>query len=192
MSGYLEDLSESQSTALDNFRSNLANIYLGLNLQPEYQNLWGVPLLGIDETPTNAQKRVMLKFLRAREFDVEKALAMAESVLKWRQEFRINELMSEDYGEAFDKLGMVWKTDKKGCPVTWNFYAGIDTEKIFSEGVEKFIRWRVQLMEKAVVLLDFETPVETVTQLVGFSERARLLLSKVLIRDPLATSTSLD
>lgn len=114
MSGYLEDLSDTQKTALDNFRSNLANIYPNLGLSPEYENLWGVPLSGIDNNPTDAQKRVMLKFLRAREFDVEASLAMAEKVLKWRQEFRMAELLNETFPAEFDKLGFIWKTDRKG------------------------------------------------------------------------------
>ncbi|KAI9028475.1 CRAL-TRIO domain-containing protein [Hyaloraphidium curvatum] len=166
MSGYLEDLSTSQKEALDALRLNLANSLSSLQLGTDYENLWGVPLAGIDGEPTDAQKRVLLKFLRAREFDVEAALAMAENVLRWRKSFRIHELMKEKFDPAFDKLGFLQdKPDRKGHPVTWNLYAGIDTATIFRNGTDDFIRWRIQLMEKAVALLDFNTPIETVTQI---------------------------
>lgn len=169
MSGFLGDLSAAQETALGDLASNLVNLIPSLELPPEYQNLWGVPLAGIDEeTRSDSQKRVLLKFLRAREFDVEAALKMAENALKWRHSFRINELMSEEFPPEFDALGMIYKTDKGGHPVTWNFYQNIDYAKVFHDGVDKFIRWRIQLMEKAVQLLDFEKGIETVTQIVGF------------------------
>lgn len=38
----------------------------------------------------------------------------------------------------------------------WNVYGAVDTKKTFSD-LNRFLRWRVSLMERGVALLDFET-----------------------------------
>ena len=48
--------------------------------------------------------------------------------------------------------------DKDGRPVTYNLYSeakGPKNAEVFGD-VKRFIRWRVQLMERGIELLDFE------------------------------------
>jgi len=70
----------------------------------------------------------------------------------------IDKLMHEDFPQnVFGNLGHVFGKDKSGKPVTYNLYGGnSDLRSVFSDK-ERFIRWRVSLMEKGVALLDFET-----------------------------------
>ncbi len=52
--------------------------------------------------------------------------------------------------------------------MTYNFYGRMDTDAVFAAGIDMFIRWRIQLMEKAILLLDFEK-IEAVTQVISSS-----------------------
>lgn len=53
-----------------------------------------------------------------------------------------------------------------GHPVTYNFYGFVNTDEVFTKygGVDKFVRWRVRLMERAIERLDFESGVESIVQ----------------------------
>jgi hypothetical protein len=56
-------------------------------------------------------------------------------------------------------LGETYGKDKHGHPITWNFY-GVMDDSIYAtdENVNRFIRWRIQLMERAIAKLDFNGP----------------------------------
>ena len=51
--------------------------------------------------------------------------------------------------------------------MTYNFYGKMNFDEIFSaeDGIDKFVRWRVQLQERAIELLDFESGIEHVMQI---------------------------
>ncbi|CDO68397.1 hypothetical protein BN946_scf184815.g44 [Trametes cinnabarina] len=117
--------------------------------------LWGVSLT----TEPNAKTSVVLaKFARARNLDVAQAAEMLVSTLKWREEFKIDDVMHEEFDEeTFGRLGKVYGKDKDGHPVIWNLYGAVKDMKAVFEDVPKFIRWRVQFMEESIKLLDFET-----------------------------------
>jgi len=78
------------------------------------------------------------------------------STLKWREEFKVDELATDSsLQEAFSSVGCVFGNDKGGRPVTYNVYGGQkDTAAMFAD-VPKFLRWRVQLMERGIALIDF-------------------------------------
>ncbi|CAO3600484.1 unnamed protein product [Absidia cylindrospora] len=74
--------------------------------------------------------------------------------LKWRKEFKADELVTESFDvDLFGSLGYLHGKDKAGRPVCYNFYGDIDQDKVFKD-IQTFIRWRLQLMEQSVQLVD--------------------------------------
>jgi len=101
---------------------------------------------------------------------------MLIETLKWRHEFKASETASETFPEdIFGKLGYVYGKDKEGRPVTYNVYGGnTDLGVVFGD-TQRFLRWRVGLMEKGLKLVDFLT-VDSLVQVhdydgVGLSSR---------------------
>lgn len=91
-----------------------------------------------------------------RNMEIPVAKDMLINTLKWRKEFSADTILDEQFDDSTfgDKVGFLYKTDKQGRPVTYNFYGGINQDKVFGD-VDKFIRWRVALMEKGVKQVDF-------------------------------------
>ena len=57
---------------------------------------------------------VLLKFLRAREWDVEAACKMLYATLEWRKEFRVDNLEDEHSSTAFNSHDRVVGQDVDG------------------------------------------------------------------------------
>ncbi len=72
-------------------------------------------------------------------------------------------MATETFSPAFDSLGFKFGLDKRGIPVTYNFYKSLSEEEMLQH-LEEFKRWRVQLMESAIRDLDFEKGQETILQ----------------------------
>lgn len=153
--GFKNDLSPQQAEALKAFQDRLDN-----DIQPIKENgkaiiLWGVELVA------NGPKVdiILLKFLRAREFKVEDAATMLVTCLNWRKTFGVEHIFEEKFPDAITSLGFIHKTDKQGRPVMYNTYGNINIKEAFDDqgGIDKFVRWRVQLMEKAILRLDMDT-----------------------------------
>ena len=69
------------------------------------------------------------------------AADMLVATLKWRDEFKIDEIMTEKFDpEVFGKLGKVAGKDKDGRPVTYNLYGAVKDMKAVFGDVQKFIR----------------------------------------------------
>ncbi|KXS09405.1 CRAL/TRIO domain-containing protein [Gonapodya prolifera JEL478] len=168
MSGFLDDLSPEQETGLSTLIAKLTNDLPQSGLNDDDLDLWEVSVKDLSK-PTKAQKVVLLKFLRAREFDIDKSKDMLLATLKWRKEYNMKGLLSETFDPAFHQAGYLFGKDRKGHPVTYNTYGQLNYDVIFKGGVDTFIRWRIQLMEKAVALLDFENGIERVTQVHDYS-----------------------
>ncbi|KAK7339979.1 hypothetical protein VNO77_20669 [Canavalia gladiata] len=123
-------------------------------------SMWGIPLLNGDDQADV----LLLKFLRARDFRVNDALNMLLKCLVWRQEFGADNVVDQDLG--FKELeGVVAYThgyDREGHPVCYNAY-GVFKDKDMYERVfgdehklNKFLRWRVQVLERGIRLLHFK------------------------------------
>ncbi|CAL0305246.1 unnamed protein product [Lupinus luteus] len=135
---------------------------------PEEVSIWGVPLL-LDER-TNV---ILLKFLRARDFKVKEAFTMIKNTIKWRKEFGIDELLEQEnlVDNDLEKVVYMHGFDKEGHPVCYNIYGEFQNKEVYKktfsdeEKREKFLRWRVQFLEKSIRKLDF-TPgsVSTIVQ----------------------------
>ncbi|VVB08623.1 unnamed protein product [Arabis nemorensis] len=120
-------------------------------------SIWGVPLLKDDRSDV-----VLLKFLRARDFKPQEAYSMLNKTLQWRIDFNIEELLDENL-EVYDLDRVVFMQghDRENHPVCYNVYGEFQNkdlyQKTFSseEKRERFLRWRIQFLEKSIRNLDF-------------------------------------
>ncbi|XP_073149061.1 patellin-6-like [Henckelia pumila] len=124
-------------------------------------SMWGIPLLG------NGDERgdvILLKFLRARDFKVQESLTMLLKCLAWRKEFGADVVLEEDLGfkELEGVVAYMHGYDKEGHPICYNAYGVFKDkemyERIFGddEKLKKFLRWRVQVLERGIKLLQFK------------------------------------
>ncbi|KAJ2539897.1 Non-classical phosphatidylinositol transfer protein (PITP), partial [Coemansia sp. RSA 1933] len=80
----------------------------------------------------------------------------------WRAEFDIDALMDETFPEdIFGSVGYIHGTDKEGRPVTYNFYGNLDNKTVFGD-LDRFLRWRVQLHERGMRMVDFASAADMV------------------------------
>ncbi|GAV83647.1 CRAL_TRIO domain-containing protein/CRAL_TRIO_N domain-containing protein, partial [Cephalotus follicularis] len=121
--------------------------------------LWGVPLL-----PSKRHEGtdiVLLKFLKARDFKVHDAFKMLRKTLIWRKEYMADEILEEKLDPDLEKVVYLCGTDRKGHPLCYSVFGVLKDkelyEKIFKthEDSEKFLRRKIQCMEKGVKLLNF-------------------------------------
>lgn len=124
-------------------------------------SMWGIPLLGGDEKADV----ILLKFLRARDFKVSDSLHMLEKCVSWRKEFGADTILEEDFSGFKELEGVVAYMngyDRDGHPVCYNAYGVFKDkemyEKIFGdeEKLKKFLRWRVQVLERGIEQLHFK------------------------------------
>ncbi|KAG2202656.1 hypothetical protein INT47_002088 [Mucor saturninus] len=145
-------LTKAEKEAVQALKADLDRVKTAANIPSDYK-LWDISL---DKDSTDPKLDVLLvKFLRARDLDLTKASQMLIDTLIWRKDFKTDEILDQVYDESvLGSVSYVYKTDKEGRPVCYNFYGDIDQEEVFGD-VEKFIRWRVQVMERGVQLIDF-------------------------------------
>jgi hypothetical protein len=144
----------------------LADLKALLATHPDPISIWGVPLnprsppaAADDAAPVDERADVvLLKFLRARDFRVRDAHAMVLRCAAWRAEFGADAVLDEELGFK-DLEGIVaymhgW--DRDGHPVCYNAYGVFKDrdmyERVFGDGdrLARFLRWRVQVMERGV------------------------------------------
>ncbi|KAL3641450.1 Patellin-3 [Castilleja foliolosa] len=123
---------------------------------PEETSIWGVPLLKDDRSDV-----ILLKFLRARDFKPKESFSMLKNTLKWRREFNVDELVDEDLGDDLDKIVFMHGHDKEGHPVCYNVYGEFQNKELYvrtfgdDEKRKKFLRWRIQFLERSIRKMDF-------------------------------------
>ncbi|MBA0867245.1 hypothetical protein Goshw_028646 [Gossypium schwendimanii] len=133
---------------------------------PEEVSIWGIPLLADEKSDV-----ILLKFLRARDFKVKDAFAMIKNTVSWRKEFGIETLLDEDLGNELEKVVFMQGFDKEGHPVCYNVYGEFQNKELYQntfadeEKRSKFLRWRIQFLEKSIRKLDFNpTGINTMVQ----------------------------
>ncbi|KAB1208926.1 Patellin-3 [Morella rubra] len=125
-------------------------------LTPEEVSIWGIQLLADDRSDV-----ILLKFLRARDFKVKDAFAMIKNTVRWRKEFGIDELLEEDLGSDLEKVVFMHGFDKEGHPVCYNVYGEFQKKELYQktfsdeEKRQKFLRRRIQFLERSIRKLDF-------------------------------------
>ncbi|KAK8951297.1 Patellin-5 [Platanthera zijinensis] len=120
--------------------------------------IWGIPLIGDERSDT-----ILLKFLRARDFKPKEALAMIKNTIQWRRVFNMEGLIKEDLGvEEMEKAVFMSGADREGHPICYNAYGEFQNAELYAkafgdeEKKQRFLRWRIQYLEKGIrELLDF-------------------------------------
>ncbi|KAK7350769.1 hypothetical protein VNO77_09708 [Canavalia gladiata] len=133
---------------------------------PEEVSIWGVKLLADERSDV-----ILLKFLRARDFKLKEAFIMLKNTIRWRKEFGIEELMEESFGDDLEKTAYMHGLDKEGHPVCYNIYGEFQNKELYKktfsdeEKRQRFLKWRIQFLEKSIRKLDF-TPggISTIVQ----------------------------
>lgn len=153
---FVSNLKSSEKKALQELKNKLIDSHGSEN----DCSMWSIPLLGGDEKADV----ILLKFLRARDFRVQESFSMLEKCLAWRKEFGADGVVEEDLGfkELEGLVAYMQGYDREGHPVCYNAY-GIFRDKdmyerIFGdeEKLKKFLRWRVQVLERGINLLHFK------------------------------------
>ncbi|KAG2410675.1 hypothetical protein LR48_Vigan01g007700 [Vigna angularis] len=148
--------SSVQSQAEDKASETEAKEEASPPLPPEEVSIWGVPLLADERSDV-----ILLKFLRAREFKVKEAFTMLKNSIRWRKEFGMEKLIEEKLGDELEKAVFMHGSDKEGHPVCYNIYGEFQNKDLYrntfsdEEKREKFLRWRIQFLEKSIRMLDF-------------------------------------
>ncbi|KAJ3674496.1 hypothetical protein LUZ60_005112 [Juncus effusus] len=167
-SNFLTDLKEHEKKALFELRSLVETNLFKLNGEEKEKDgvdremsLWGVPLM-----PNKCPEKnnvILLKFLRAREFKLKEAYTMLEKNLQWRKDSKIDFILDETaLGENLHSTCFMSGTDRENRTVCYNILGAFKSHAIYErafgseEKKSNFLRWRVQLMEKAIEKLEFE------------------------------------
>ncbi|GMH21786.1 hypothetical protein Nepgr_023628 [Nepenthes gracilis] len=119
-------------------------------------SIWGIPLLKDERSDL-----ILLKFLRARDFKVSDALVMMKNTLIWRMHFQIDKLVEDDLGDDLEKVVFMHGHDREGHPVCYNVYGEFQNRELYAktfsdeEKRARFLRWRIQFLERSIRKLDF-------------------------------------
>ncbi|CAK9165655.1 unnamed protein product [Ilex paraguariensis] len=87
---------------------------------------------------------------------------MIRNTLQWRKENKMDSILDEDLGADYESVAYMSGVDREGHPVCYNVYGVFGDDDTYNktfgseESRQKFLRWRLQLMEKEIQKLDFK------------------------------------
>ncbi|KAI0060724.1 CRAL/TRIO domain-containing protein [Artomyces pyxidatus] len=150
--------SEQEWQALKKFRSILPEIFrtaydrkAGSDSTPI--TIWGV-VLDPNDTKNPKASVVLMKWLRARNLNVDEAATKMIATLRWRDEFRVENAIEEEFpADVYGKLGGTYGQDNEGRPL---MQVHLHHAAVYGD-IQRFLRWHVALMEKAIERIDFDT-----------------------------------
>ncbi|KAL3617440.1 Patellin-6 [Castilleja foliolosa] len=161
---FISDLKTSEKKALQDLKHKLIT-----DLSPHTPDpiIWGIPLFPAKNSTAGDEQRadvILLKFLRARDFKVQDSLDMLVKSLSWRKEFQTDAVLDEDLGlkELEGVVAYMHGHDRGGHPVCYNSYGVFKDKEMYGrifgddEKLKRFLRWRVQVLERGIKLLDFK------------------------------------
>jgi hypothetical protein len=114
--GHVGNLTAEQTEALTKFKENLQS-----------QNLF---------KPAEHDDHLLLRFLRARKFDIVKTMEMFSNCEKWRTEFKVDEVYQSFTFEEGPQVNALYpryyhKTDKLGRPIYIEVLSNVNLEQLF-------------------------------------------------------------
>lgn len=154
-SGYPGHLNKEQETKLQDLKGRVPSIVK--EAQRDCPGVWnGAIMWGVDiEVAGYPQSVVLLKYLRAEEFDVDKAEKRIVQTLIWRAECQVDYLKEAELPKEFLGHDVIDGQDVDGRPLFLSRFGGMDLKAVFGDA-EAFVRYRVKLMELAIDKLDFQ------------------------------------
>ncbi|CAM8927262.1 unnamed protein product [Rhodiola kirilowii] len=153
---FLSDLTSSQKRALQELKSKLS----AADHEKSPLTIWNTDLL----SNSDRADVILLKFLRARDFKPDDSLLMLRNSLAWRRDFNADNIVNEDlnFKELEGVVAYMHGRDRQGRPVCYNAYGAFKDKEMYDrifgddEKLNKFLRWRVQVLEKGIDLLEFK------------------------------------
>ncbi|CAN0852760.1 PATL5 [Linum grandiflorum] len=160
-------LQQKEVIALQQFKQLLIDLKKSESHDPAkgevYINMYGVRLeLDTIDERTDV---ILLKFLRAKDFEVQDAFKMLYRATQWRRKFGINKLRlkveDDEDSNSFGRVFFMSGRSRGGYPV-WYMACGAFQDKelydaAFSDEAkkERFLKWRIMFIEKTMRKLDF-------------------------------------
>lgn len=150
---YLHTLGSTESSKLAAFRNLLPDI-IARTLQ--MYSAWRPEVWGVDiDRPGESTDVVLLKYLRAEEQDVGSAAQRLEATLRFRAGEGISELAGAELQKHFRGHDTISGPDVDGRPIMISRYGGMDNQRVFGD-LDAFVKYRLQIMEKAMAQLTFK------------------------------------
>ncbi|MCD9645852.1 hypothetical protein HAX54_035151 [Datura stramonium] len=104
----------------------------------------------------NSDYHTLLRFLRMRDYDLTKAKNMYLNYLRWREEFRVDELSKELNFEEFDEVKKCYPhgfhgVDRYGRPVYIERLGRVNLNRLLEvTTIERFVKYHVSEQEKTL------------------------------------------